>query len=330
VLDAVVRQAFGMANAWSRALQELLDTQSGIISRRQATLAGMTGTAIDNKLRSQRWQPLQRGVYASFSGAPDRLAELWAVVLKAGPKAALSYQTAGELYGLVPKPGGPIHVTVPVGRRTGPIRGALVHHSRSIDKTRHPVFRPPRTRIEETVLDLTQVAATMDQAFDWLARAVGRGLTTEAHVRTALVDRQRARWRGDLLIALDDIADGARSVLERRYITGVEQGHGLPAARRQARIVTGTQSRYVDNLYDEAGLAVELDGRTSHPPEQRRADSRRDNDHASLGIVTLRYSWLDITARPCTVATEIAGILDQRGTTARLRRCGPGCTAVGP
>jgi len=201
---------------------------------------------------------------------------------------------------------------VPVGQRTGRLRDAVVHRSRHIDDCRHPAYFPPRTRVEDTVLDLAQVSANFDEAFDWLCRAVGRGPTTTELVRSALARRPRHRWRADIEAALDDVADGARSVLERRYITGVERRHGLPQAHRQARTVINGKTRYVDNLYEEASLAVELDGSASHPPEQRWADSRRDNAHAGLGILTVRYNWADVTQRPCFVAAQVAGLLRAR------------------
>ena len=309
-------------------LRDLLDRQSGVLSRQQALSAGLQARMVENQLRTRRWQQLQRGVYASFSGTPDRSAELWAAVLRAGPGAALSYRTAAELYGLTREPGGPIHVTVPAGRRAGIVRGGVVHFSRYLEQTRHPALLPPRTRIEDTVLDLALISGTFDEAFDWLCRAVGRRLTAPTRLRTALLARARARWRADLLAALADLSDGAQSNLELRYVRKVERAHGLPEARRQAKIVTAERTRYVDNFYEEAKLAVELDGRVAHPPEQRWDDSHRDNEHASLGIMTVRYNWQDVNYRGCAVAAQVGGLLRMRGTAVQLRRCGPSCTAV--
>ena len=316
-------------------LRQLLARQSGVITRQQALSAGLALTAVDNQLRSQRWQQLQRGVYACFSGRPARDAELWAAVLRAGEDAALSYRTAAELYGLTRgmtsemtrEPGGLIHVTVPAGRRAGVVRGGVVHFSRCLEQTRHPSLLPPRTRIDDTVLDLALISATFDEAFDWVCRAIGRRLTTPARLRTALQARPRVRWRTDLLAALADVGDGAQSNLELRYVRHVERAHGLPAARRQAKIVTGNRTRYVDNFYEEAQLAVELDGRAAHPPEQRWDDSHRDNEHASVGIMTVRYNWQDVNYRACAVAAQVSALLRMRGTAVQLRRCGPSCTA---
>lgn len=131
-----------------------------------------------------------------------------------------------------------------------------------------------------------------------------------------------------MLAALADVGDGAQSNLELRYVRNVERAHGLPAAQRQAKIVTANRTRYVDNLYEEAKLAVELDGRAAHPPEQRWDDSHRDNEHASVGIMTVRYNWADVNYRACTVAAQVGELRRMRGTAVQLRRCGPSCSAV--
>jgi very-short-patch-repair endonuclease len=71
---------------------------------------------------------------------------------------------------------------------------------------------------------------------------------------------------------------------------------------------------------------VELDGQVAHGIAQRRADMRRDNAHAAAGIVTLRYSWADVTERPCAVAQQVAEVMTRRGAPVSLRPCGPTCT----
>src|SRR6202042_1751872 len=250
----------------------LLELQSGIISRGQALRRGLDDDLIENRLRSGRWHAVQWGVYATSAGRLSREAELWAAVLRAGPGAALSHQTAAELLGLTGDRSDVIYLTVPSGRHPGPIRGAVVRQSSRIAAATHPVQLPLRTRLEETALDLTQSAASFNEAYDWLCRAISGRLTTAARLRGALDVRPKVRWRKGLIIALAEAGSGVHSILERRYVRDVERPHGLPAATRQARTAHLPRSRYVDNLYEQAGLAVELDGRAAHGLEQRRAD----------------------------------------------------------
>jgi hypothetical protein len=111
---------------WLRAL---LTTQHGVLTRPQALSGGMTDKAIEVRLRSGRWQRLQLGVYATFSGEPPRPALIWAAVLRGGPDAVLSHQTAAELSGLMASPQSLIHLTVPSGAQVARIPGVVVHYS---------------------------------------------------------------------------------------------------------------------------------------------------------------------------------------------------------
>src|SRR6185437_15319562 len=98
------------------AIEELAADQSGIITARQAIRLGVTRGAIRARLDHGSWQRIHTGCYATFSGEPGRPALLWAAVLRGGSGAALSYQTAAELHGLVRRPASLIHVTVPADR----------------------------------------------------------------------------------------------------------------------------------------------------------------------------------------------------------------------
>lgn len=312
-----------------QACQELADFQSGVVSRQQAISAGMDETSIDGLLRSRRWQSLQRGSYAVFTGEPAREAQLWAVLHRAGADAVFSHQTAAELFRLIDRPSAPIHVTIPVDRRVdGVPAGVVVHRSRRAVEARHPAMLPPRTRIEETALDLAQQAVTFDVAFNWVCSACQRRLTTAARIDAAMTERSRMRWRADLAVALADIRDGVHSLLEFRYVRGVERAHGLPQAVRQVKIIQGIRTGYLDNLYDDYCLCVELDGRAAHPDDRRWEDIHRDNALAAGGRATLRYNWADVSARPCAVAWQVGCALQRGGWPGPIRPCGAGC-AVG-
>jgi very-short-patch-repair endonuclease len=316
--------------------RELLDHQHGIIARWQATPAGRRAWPIESYLRSGRWQVLSRGVYAAFTGPPSRTALLWAAVLRAGPGAILSHESAAELDKLVDEPAHAVHVTIASTRRvnvpadgTGRMPRLVVHHSARIDQARHPARTPPRTRIEETTVDLTQAAPCLGEATAWVTRACARRLTTTELLATAMMARPYLRWRTELAEALGEATAGLHSKLEARYVRHVEKPHGLPRAVRQAASKAGLRSRYLDDLYRDFGVCVELDGRAAHPAEARWRDIQRDNASAALGIVTLRYGWADITAEPCRVAAEIGQVLRQRGWEGRIRACGPACPVPG-
>jgi hypothetical protein len=310
-----------------------LESQAGVAGRGQALRAGLSRDVVRRKVESGKWRRLQRGVYATFTGPPSRQAELWAALLRAGPEAVLSHHTAAELWGLTDWAQGQIHVTVPSTRN--PVRqptgdGLVVHRSSRIDRTRHPAASPPRTRVEDTVLDLVETARDFDEAFTWISRAVGRRRTTALLLADAAAARKKMRWRAEITAALTDVADGIHSLLERRYVNGVERAHGLPRAIRQARrcqASRGGKTIYIDNLYEEFAVCVEVDGNAAHPVDQRWDDVRRDNANTARGSVTLRFGWTDVTQHSCRSAMLIAATLRERGWTGAVRPCSAGCPA---
>jgi len=281
-----------------------------------------------NRARSGRWQRLQRGVYATFSGEPTRETVLWAALLRAGPGAVLSHQTAAERHGLLDEPSPVITMTVPASRHPAQVKipGVLIRRSDAVLRTRHPAMLPPCTRVEDTVLDLIQAAPSFDDAYAWICKAIGRRRTTADRIRQAMDARKKMRWRREVTLALGDAGDGALSVLEYRYVRRVERPHGLPAAHRQARIRQRTGNRYLDNLYEPYGVCVELDGTAAHPADEQWRDKRRDNANTLQGIQTLRFGFLDLGDRRCKTAAEVATLLRSRGWPVRPRPCGrPGC-----
>jgi predicted transcriptional regulator of viral defense system len=307
-----------------RVAAEIAAWQAGAISRQQLLDVGISAQMIIRRVERQRWQQLHRGVYAVFTGPPGRETRLWAAVLRAGPGAVLSHQTAAELHGLIESAAETIYVTVPSTRRVA-APGVVIRTSGRIGSARQPCREPPRTSVEETVLDLIQLARTFDDVCGWVTRACGKRLTTETKLRTAVALRKKMRWRIEVDDVLAATGDGIHSVLEYRYVRDVERAHGLPRSRHQQRVVIDGRAVYRDAYYEEYRLAVELDGRLAHPDEERWRDSRRDVQAGARGVYTARYSWRDVYGHPCETALLQAQILRQRGWTGTPVPCSAGC-----
>lgn len=314
----------------------LIDRQNGVLAIRQALAAGMTEAHIRNQVRSGRWRLMHRGVYAAFDGIADRQAELWGVLLRTGPDAVLSHETAAEVYGLTDGRSRVIHVTVPHDSnpgRCGRIPGVAVHRSRSLSRARHPVLTPPRTRVEETVLDLIECARTPDDAYDWICRAIGRRLTTAPRLLVALRGRPRFRWRRQIELALGHAEGGALSFLEVRYRRGVELPHGIPTAQRQARVRQETGNRYLDNLYDRYQACVEIDGSAAHPQDEQWRDKNRDRwNSVHEKIETIRIGVVDLWTQQarCETAADVATWLSGRGPAVGYQCSRPDCPVAAP
>ena len=319
-----------MPHELPRECLRLLKDQDGVITVAQAASAGVPAKAVRARVRAGRWQVMRRGVYGAFAGRPSREAELWAVLLRAGPEAVLSHQSAAELWGLLSGPSRVIHVTVPHDSNPGrcaQLPGVVFHRSRSLPRARHPALAPPRTRVEETVLDLVDCARNFEEAYDWICRAIGRRRTTAARIRTALDARPRIQWRQDVELALGYAKAGALSVLEFRYARGVELAHCLPVATRQARVRHATGNRYLDNLYADYRACVEIDGTAAHPEDEQWRDKSRDRWNAvHEGIDTIRIGVPDLINKEsqCRTAADVAKWLSGRGPRVG-RPCGAGC-----
>ena len=160
----------GMQRELPPTLRYLAQRQNGVVSRSQAIRAGLSPDMVKFRISSGRWRQMHPGVYATFTGVPSRGARLWAAVLLAGPGATLSHETAAELHRLADQAADTIHVTIPGQRRVRAVEGVRLHRSaRAVEAVQGNMY-PPRTRVEETVLDLTQGANSFDDVCGWVTR----------------------------------------------------------------------------------------------------------------------------------------------------------------
>ena len=309
-----------------RSWTALLSVQRGIVDRNQALQAGLSRWQIEHRLASGAWQRVYPGVYATFSGPLAREARLWAAVRRAGPGAMLSHETAAEVHGIIDKPAsGDIHVTVPLSRRPAqhrPTRGIVIHRSSQSRAQLVGPFNLPRTRVEDTVLDLAAAAATFDRAYDWIVRSVSRKLVTVGGLRAALAGRRRIRWRVWLRDALADAEGGVYSSLERRYVRDVERAHGLPRSQHQVRRQFDGKVQYRDNWYADYRVVVEVDGPAYHQNERVQLDKDRDNVNLALDDVkTHRFGPVGVTERACATAALVVATLQRNGWQGSPRPC---------
>src|SRR5258708_30718902 len=108
------------------------------------------------------------------------------------------------------------------GHTVAPMKGVVIHYSRRVDVARHPALEPPRTRLEETVLDLAEAEATATGAISWILTACASRRTKPDLLLRALENRSRVRRRNLLLAALGDARIGVQTILERGYLYRVD------------------------------------------------------------------------------------------------------------
>ena len=280
----------------------LLDAQAGMISRDQLLRSGVSQRSIERMLAGGWLTRYARGVYAR-AGIQTWLGKAWAGVLLGGDGAVLGGGAAAYLHGLMPSE--PEQITVHTARQLRPAPDYLF-----VRGVRRSTGEPPRLSYDETVLDLC-ADADEDQLAALLADALSGRRTTQKGLLHELERRRRMPRRALLRIMLGDVASGAHSALERRYLVDVERAHGLPTAIRQTHAHSDHRN---DCWYREFSLLVELDGTLSHSGSSAFHDRHRDNDHALLELVTLRFGWNDVAGiAACQTARYVADALMARG-----------------
>ncbi len=207
--------------------------------------------------------------------------------------------------------------------------GVRLRRRRDLEPLQEAVGSPPRTRVEATVIDLAATSTTAREIVGVVTTACQLRRTTPARLNRELARRAQHPRRKLLLALLTDVADGAESPLELGFLRRVERAHGLPRGVRQHRIPFGGGAMVVDVYYERYATYAELDGRVGHLGDGAFRDHQRDNLLAVRGGTTLRYGWVAVTDQPCDVATQLAGVLHDRGWRGSIRRCGPACTALG-
>ncbi|MGN6576055.1 MAG: hypothetical protein ACTHKG_10215 [Nocardioides sp.] len=307
----------------------LLQDQGGVISRRQVLSCGGDDNLIERRLRRREWARVHPGVFVDHTGPLTWHQRAWAAVLYYWP-AALSHQSALDLHtGRAPgDPTSPIHVAIDARRRQVERDGVSLHRVTALDERIQPSRLPPRVHFDEAVLQVASDAADEAAAVAVLADACQSRRTTAARLAASLGRRTRLPRRHFLAGVLVDVATGAYSILEHRYLTRVERPHGLPRGVRQRRVRPGRRVAFRDVEYLHFRTVVELDGRLGHElAADRWDDLDRDIDSAVAGDTTIRVGWRQVLD-PCRLAGLVARLLSARGWTGELRSCGPDCTAA--
>ena len=302
-----------------RALAALANAQSGVLSREQVIDHDLSRTAIGRMLSSGAWQRLCPGLYFIHSVEPTWDALAWGGILLGGPRSRLGPEASGYLHGLLSDPPRPLDVLVPLDKTLTSREEWRFVRERPAVRSDRSVGTPARLTADDTVLDLTASRSAGD-VIGFVAQAVQSRLTTTVRLRRQLDRRTRHPHRALLTTLLADVSEGAQSALELAYLRTVERPHGLPRGCRQSSRRPLPYLR--DVKYDRYAVLVELDGRRWHDGvEAAFRDMNRDNLHALLDELTMRFGWFAVSSRPCLVAFQVYRALARRGYTEPFLRC---------
>lgn len=314
-------------------LQAIAAARLGVFTSREALLAGYAVEEIRTELRTRRWVRLRKGVYIAATDVlgldmPQRhLVDCVAVLVCLGPGPVLSHGSAARQHGMiVPRSeSSEVRVTAVDQWRRG--RGYRVARAALGCGDVIPWLEFRTTSVARTLVDcarewsLTDGVIAMDAAIH--ARQVDR-----AELQRAVLSGTHRVGIAGAARALD-LADGrAESPLETRGRLALLSA-GLPRPELQVEIhdAAGLVGR-VDGWYEEAALAIEIDGKVKYVDpsngspsgdalwkEKRREDRMRD-----LGIRFVRVGNDDLGATWAQKAARIRDLLQVPHVGARQFR----------
>lgn len=256
---------------------------------------------------------------------PDR-ADEWAVRARAASlwaRGPLSHLSAVAAAGLTAPSVGPVHVTVPADRWPRGGKDTVVHRTTL-----------PMGPLEGAAPLRTPLARSLVDAWSWahtprlnprtaqerpLTRQLVIDCVRRRDVRVRELRRESARQRvhgGRVALGalLDLVEGGCQSELEIFGVTHVLRIPGIPAPVQQHRVFL-PDGRHVDldAAYVQAKVGVELDGWAFHNRQDaRERDMGKDTALATLGWVSLRYSYRRLTSDPVGCQREIETVVRRR------------------
>lgn len=129
--------------------------------------------------------------------------------------------------------------------------------------------------------------------------ACAGGRIDPGEVRLLVERLPRVPARRELERLLDHAADGVESFLEEKGASKVLTGAAFERLVRQHRLRVGRTTFRVDAYDPMTRTALEFDGAAWHSkPDDRERDLRRDALLSTMGVMTLRFGYRDVTRRP--------------------------------
>lgn len=295
-------------------LDQLLQRQDGVVSRRQLVDLGVDPRRADRRLSSGSWTPLLPQVFLARTGPPTERQLATAALLHGGPGSALTGRVACRAWRLRDVPdGGEVDLLVPHGRRRVGGPGVRVVRTRRL---------PLAYELGDLVL-VERERALLDAACDGMplvdARALVLAAVTDglaqvcalrraldggprqasAHCRHALLDAER----GAASAPEAEVADLVRPLAAARRLPLLLN----PTLRLHGRVL-GRPDLYLPTL----ALGVETDSRRHHEGvDDLDATLRRHAVFAAAGVRLLHTTPTRVRRTPALFLSELVVAVDQ-------------------
>lgn len=296
---------------WNR----LLLRQAGVITTRQAT-AHLSEKAVRHRIASGRWRRVHRGVLLTHTGTVTPTQRLWIASLAAGDEhpAPVGGLTALIVHGLRSIRSPAVHVVVPAERRVVVPKGVVVHRVGDLPMGDRTTWTsPPSTTPGRSVVDAVQWARSDNEARLIIASSFQQRLVRLDEIDRVAERMPYARRRSLLIRTAWDCAGGSESLGELDLLNLCRRAR-LPVPSRQVqRRDRFGRRRYLDAVFEEWMVAIEVDGAQHWLVRQTWDDLSRQNDLELAGYTVLRYPAFVVRDHPGHVAAELRQALIQAG-----------------
>jgi hypothetical protein len=266
-----------------------LPEYGGVADRAQLARLGISAKRLDAQLAAGRWRLVGTAVLL-HNGPMSRHQYEQICLINCGPRAVLTSFTGAAAWGLRGWERDDVYVLAPAGTLRPDLPRIRLHRTR--DWSRAAIA--PGRRLHRLAPALVIAAAsfrTPRPGAGLLAAAVQQRLLGPNDLRTALEAALRTRHRRALLLAVDDIAQGAQALSEIDFRRMCRRHRLPPPSHQGVRTEPDGRRRYLDVEWRRDGrtLAVEVDGAYHLDTRQWNSDQLRQNEVVIGGTPVLRF-----------------------------------------
>ena len=302
-----------------RGLQALAAQQAGILSRPQLYALGVTRGIVRANVRARRWRRVGSQAISLTTGPLTRPAQQWAAVFEAGPRAFLDGASSLIASGLRGFDEPTLRVSVPRGARVRRARGLDIRQTRRWQPDDVVGAGVPRSRPAVAAVRGALWARSDKQAALIMTMAVQQGLVDVASLGIELLRIKRDRRRALLNAVILDLLHGVRSLGEAEFGRLCHR-RGLPPPSRQVVRRGRNGTYFVDAIWDEWGVVVEIDGIQHAWAQNQLHDALRHNDVTLANARVLRLPLLGLRVATDDFFAQIRDALLQAGCPLDLDR----------
>jgi very-short-patch-repair endonuclease len=276
-----------------RRVERLASGQDGVVSLSEAYALGTTRAEVRANVAAGRWRRVGSQSIVVHHGQLTQDARFRAAVFEAGPRAQLDGESSLLAAGLRHYDSARIRVSVPRGARVRRARGLDIRQTRRWDADDLVGSGVARTRNEVAAVRAALWARSDKQAALLLTMTVQQGLATAEQLGVEVLRIRRARRRRLIHAVILDLLGGVRSLGELEFARECRR-RGLPPPTRQV-LRRGRNGRYyLDVVWEEWGVVVEIDGIQHAWADHVVADALRHNDVTLQDATVLRLPLLGL------------------------------------